>query len=193
MVVDETRYREIYGTYFARIKNYLARSVGSEDAEDLAQETFLKVYASIAGFKEKSRTYTWVYRIATNLLIDRKRRDRIRVDRCDLSDRKLFCEAHGDYLVEESRIVENEMKECICSYIKALPIRYRSIIILREYESMSVDDIANVMDISPENAKKTLARARKRLRESLTGNCRLSYDDSNRLCCEKKAPELSST
>ena len=187
MVERGTAYEELYRDYFARIQRYLARSVGSEEASDLAQEVFIKAFAALDGFESRSSTYTWVYRIATNLLIDRKRRERVFVDRCNLADRRLFCDFHGDYLAEEHRIVEEEMRECICSYIKALPIRYRSMIILREYEGMKIEEIASVMGLKPENAKKTLARARRRLRESLKEGCALSFDDSNRLCCEKKA------
>jgi len=79
---------------------------------------------------------------------------------CNLSDNGLFCKHDANYLTEEFRIVQEEMNECICSYIKMLPSKFRTIIVLREYKSMSFDDIMIIMDLSKENAKKTLMRTR---------------------------------
>lgn len=83
-------------------------------------------------------------------------------------------------------MAEQEMKECICSYIKMLPAQYHAIIILREYESMPVLEIARVMDIKTDNAKKMLSRARAKLKRLLAERCNFYYNEQNRFSCEKK-------
>ncbi|OHD11679.1 MAG: hypothetical protein A2086_03455 [Spirochaetes bacterium GWD1_27_9] len=179
-------YNEIYQQYFQRIVNYLSRTVGSDDAKDLAQEVFLKVFNSIDKFENKSSTYTWVYKIATNLLVDKMRKKQIIVDRCNLIDKELFSKSKVEYLKNEFRIVQDEMHQCICSYIKILPLSYRTIIILREYESMSIDQIAEIMNLKIDNTKKLLLRARKKLKTVLNEGCLFYYNELNQFSCEKK-------
>jgi RNA polymerase sigma-70 factor, ECF subfamily len=176
---------EIYALCHDRIVKYLRRAVGSEEAEDCAQETFLKVVSSLGTFRNESSMYTWVYRIATNVVIDRKRRQTA-VDRCCLADRALFCKAEPDYLSAEFDIVQREMNECICSYLKALPSPYRVILVLKEYEGFSVAEISDILRISPENAKRRLSRARARLKKLLLDQCAFYYNELNQLSCEKK-------
>ena len=179
-------FKEIYAKYFDRIVLYLSRTVDSEKAEDYAQDIFLKVHASLDKFNNKSSIYTWIYRIATNYLIDKSRKKKIIVNSCNISDKVLFCKPDVEYLTEEFRIVQEEMNECICSYLKKLPPRYRAIIVLREYESMSIEEIMNIMNISKENAKKTLLRARKKLKNLLIEQCQFYYNEENQLSCEQK-------
>jgi RNA polymerase sigma factor, sigma-70 family len=175
----------IYRSTHDRIYRYLARAVGSSEANDLAQEVYVKALYSFESFRGDCSISTWLYRIATNVLIDSKRREKAIAARCELADRALFCECHGDFLTEEYRLIEEEMRECICSYVKALPIRYRTALILREYEGMSTCDIAEVMGLSEANARKILARAKNRLRKDLSANCSFFYDAASRLSCEK--------
>lgn len=67
-------FKELYAMYYERILKYLSRAVGSDEAEDCIQEVFIRVLSSLEAFKGKSSEYTWIYRIATNLLIDRVRK-----------------------------------------------------------------------------------------------------------------------
>jgi RNA polymerase sigma-70 factor, ECF subfamily len=186
MTLSKESFNEIYTQYFDKIVRYLSRTTGSENAQDYAQDVFLKVFSSIDKFDNKSSVYTWIYRIATNYLIDKMRKKKLVVDRCNLTDRELFCKSKAEYLTEEFRIVEDEMNECIGIYIKMLPPKYRTIIVLREYESLSTEEIMIIMNLSKENAKKTLSRARKKLREMLNKQCQFYYNESNLFSCEEK-------
>jgi RNA polymerase sigma-70 factor (ECF subfamily) len=177
-------YEEIYKKYHGKILNYLSRTIGIDDAEDMTQDVFLKVYKSLDNFNHESSIYTWIYRIATNCLIDKMRKKKI-IDRCNLIDKILFCKTNPEYLTEEFKIIQNEMNECICSYIKILQPNYHTIIVLREYEMMSIDEIAYIMDINVTNAKKMLFRAKKKLRELLIKQCEFYYNEKNQLSCEK--------
>jgi RNA polymerase sigma-70 factor, ECF subfamily len=179
-------YEQIYKIYSDRILKYLSRTVGHEDAEDLTQEVFIKVHKSLNTFKNKSSVYTWIYKIATNIAIDYMRNKSRIIDKCNLNDKALFCKKNIEYLTEEFRIVDMEMHECICSYIKTLPPKYHTIIVLRKYESMSVKDIARIMNIKIETAKKQLSRAREKLREILIERCNFYFNENNLFSCEKK-------
>lgn len=186
MTLSKDSFDDLYKQYYDRIVRYFSRIAGSDYARDYAQDVFLKVFSSIDKFDNKSSIYTWIYRIATNHYIDKMRKKKITVDRCDLSDKELFCKSNIEYLTEEFRIVQDEMKECICSYIKMLRPKYRAIIILREYESMSIEEIMSIMNLSKENAKKTLSRARKKLKKILSEQCQFYYNEANQFSCEKK-------
>jgi RNA polymerase sigma-70 factor, ECF subfamily len=187
MSEEKINYENIHNQYYKKIFNYLARTAGYFEAEDLTQEVFIKVHNSLNTFDSKSSAYTWIYRIATNHLIDRMRKKKKIVDRCNLIDKTLFCISTPEYLTEEFKIVQNEMKECICSYIKALPLNYHTIIVLREYESMTIKEIACIMDIKEENAKKMLARAREKLKKILVRQCDFYFNEINQISCEKKS------
>jgi RNA polymerase sigma-70 factor, ECF subfamily len=186
MKLSKESFNEIYNQNFDKIVTFFSRTAGSDIALDYAQDVFLKVFSSIDKFDNKSSVYTWIYRIATNYLIDKMRKKKLLVDRCNLTDRELFCKSKAEYLTEEFRIVQDEMNECIGCYIKKLPPKYRAIIVLREYESMPIDEIMNIMNISKENAKKTLLRARKKLKNLLYEQCQFYYNEANQFLCEKK-------
>jgi len=180
------QFEEIYKSYYERIRLYLARTVGPIDAEDLAQEVFIKVSASLDTFKGNSSIYTWIYRIATNLMIDTMRKNTVSCDKCYLSDKVLFRKEESDYCTDEFRIAQKEMNECICSYIKKLQPNYRIAIILKEYESAGIDEIAVIMNVTKGNAKKILMRARQKLRSILLEQCSFYYNEQNILACEQK-------
>ncbi len=188
--IDESpvSYEEVYRDYYERIVGFFSRSVESSQAEDLAQDVFVKVHRSLAAFQQRSSVYTWIYRIAVNVLIDhlRKIKNEKKIIKCDLADRTLFYRPDSNYLTEEFKIVQNEMNECICSYIKMLPDRYKTAVILHEYEGMGFREIADSMNIKPDSARVLLKRARRKLRELLNNACDFYYNEMNSLSCEKK-------
>lgn len=78
------------------------------------------------------------------------------------------------------------MNQCIYDYIHKLQDNYRAIFLLKEYEYLTVEEIAVVLDISVENVKIRLHRARKKLHELLIKNCTFYYDEYSKICCDKK-------
>lgn len=161
-MTERNDFEEIYRSHHDRIFRYLSRTAGYDDVQDLAQEVFEKAMQSISSFEGKSSIYTWLYRIATNCLIDAMRKKKKIVDRCRLSDKELFCHPSSGYLAEEFRIVQSEMNECICSYIKTLPARYRAVLVMKEYDGMP-------------------------LREILQKQCDFYKNERNLLSCEKNS------
>lgn len=68
-------FNDIYTEYRPKILRYLQRLAGESEAEDIAQEVFLRVHKSLPGFRGESKLSTWIYRIATNAFLDRKRQE----------------------------------------------------------------------------------------------------------------------
>lgn len=119
-------------------------------------------------------------------MIDTMRKKSVLDDRCYLSDKNLFRKQESEYCTDEFRIAQKEMNECICSYIKKLQTNYRIAIILKEYESADIDEIAAIMNVTKGNAKKIFMRARQKLRNILLEQCSFYYNEQNDLSCEQK-------
>jgi len=99
---DSITFDAVYRDYYPRVKGYLARLASFDEAEDLAQEVFLKVTKSLDRFRSESSISTWVYRIATNAAMDRVRSAayRTRVSSTPVDD---FCDAGQTLAATEDR------------------------------------------------------------------------------------------
>jgi len=182
--MNEKDFEEIYRENYDIIFKYLSRNVGSESAKDLAQNSFVKVFEKIDSFKGESKISTWIYRIATNEMIDLMRRQkRESVKKCDLADKALFSLKESRFLSSELKLIHEEMKECICSYIKQLPQNYHTAIILKEYELKTNSEIASIMNRTESNVSKILYRARIRLRKLLEDACLFYFNENNDFSC----------
>ena len=128
-------------------------------AEDVSQDVFLKVYSSIKSFRGESSLKTWILRIARNTYIDytRKNKEKLssihEVEMVDITQNP------------ELEAINNERGRTIIKVLKLLPEDYRTIIILREQQGLTYDEIGKVMDFSSSNVKITLFRARKKFKE----------------------------
>jgi RNA polymerase sigma-70 factor (ECF subfamily) len=166
---------EIYKTYWPKISRYLMRMVGEGEAEDLAQEVFIKVSGALPGFRGDSSLSTWLYRIATNAALDRLRSAAIRLEQSQTpldeeSDQQASClPAHEIPL--EQRFVKHEMSACISGYIARLPEIYRAVLVLSDMEELSNPEIADILGITLAAVKIRLHRARAFLREELESGC----------------------
>ena len=164
---------------------------GAAEAEDLTQETFLRVNHALEGFRGDAALATWIYRIATNVATDR-----LRTPGFQLSVRSAEPEALaalGTVPVIEQDIARREMSECVRAYIDQLPADHRTVIVLSELEELPDRQIAEVLGISLEAAKMRLHRARTRLRQMFEQGCDLSRDERNELTCEPRPGDVSST
>lgn len=191
---DSTSFDAIYRDYYPRIKRYLARVIGFDEAEDVAQEVFLKISRSLDSFRGESTMLTWVYRIATNAAMDRVRTPayRARLTSVLLDE---SCEAgEGVNPVEdrispvEDRAIRGEMSECVQGLVAELPDHYRTVLVLSETEGMKNNEIADVLGVSLETVKIRLHRARARLKAILEANCSFYRDPCNTLLCDIKRP-----
>ena len=171
---DEAAFAEIMSRYRNPITNYLYRFLNDyEEAVDLAQETFVRVYFAIDRYHTQFAFSTYIYRIATNLAISEiRRRKRRRV----LSLTGLF-QAQDETAVEfqpaderilpDAELVEDERSEVIAKAIAALPEKYRVPVILRDVEGRSYDEIAEIMELGLGTTKSRISRGRALLKEKL--------------------------
>jgi len=182
----------VYSTFHPRIIRYLTRLIGPDEAEDLVQEVFVKISASLDDFRSESRLSTWIYRIATNAAIDRLRSAEYRsaMRTCPIEG---SCETGTAGIVVKSpeisieqQAIRQEMSGCVQALLHQLPDSYRTVLILSDVEGLTDREVAEVLDVTVEAAKIRLHRARGKLRQSLDSQCSFYRDARNTLLCDLK-------
>lgn len=198
MVAGEFDFHKIHNDFRSGIMRYLTRMVGEEDAEDLTQEVFVKIDRALKLFRGESKLSTWVYKIATNVAIDRLRRTsslpghekRIKIE--DIAEReenkRIWTGEHTPSI--EQRVIRREMNDCIHEIIEILPKSYRSVIILSELEGFKDAEIADILGLGLEATKIRLHRARARLKKELKTACVFYRDERNVFACDRKETPL---
>jgi RNA polymerase sigma-70 factor (ECF subfamily) len=171
---DEAAFGEIMARYRGPITNYLYRFLNDyEEAVDLAQETFVRVYFALDRYHTEFAFSTYIYRIATNLAISEIRR---RKRRKLLSLTGLF-QSEEDSTVEfqpedtrirpDAELVEDERSEVIGRAIATLPEKYRVPVVLRDVEGRTYEEIAQIMELGLGTTKSRISRGRALLKEKL--------------------------
>jgi RNA polymerase sigma-70 factor (ECF subfamily) len=150
--------------YQHKIIQLVGRLVGDADAPDVTQETFIKAYRALAGFRGQSAFYTWLYRIgintAKNHIVSRGRRPANQD--IDIVDAEQY--GHTEHLSDvdtpESLLLTEEIKGKVAEVIQNLPEDLRQAITLRELEGLSYEEIAEVMDCPIGTVRSRIFRAR---------------------------------
>lgn len=170
---DHDAYGELVARYQGRLVNYLYRLVrNSDDAHDVAQEVFIKVYQALDRFDPRYRFSTWLFRVGQNAAIDRLRKRRLKLvslhrrdDGEEGRDWELPSPDRGPY-----REVRNlERGAAIHEAIADLPDEYRELISLRHFGELSYDEIAQLKEMPLGTVKNKLFRGRQMLKEKLAG------------------------
>jgi len=177
MLVDEAltgnvpAFEKLVSMYGKRIYNYCYRMTGNkEDAEDIAQDVFVKSYRSLGGFRRNSQFSTWLYRIAYNACIDFHRKKKfvtVHALEHDEDNRQLVTEIASDGLSLEEEVLMNERKNAVHQAIAKLRPEYRTVVLLRDIDGLSYDEISGVLNIPLGTVKSYISRAREELRISL--------------------------
>jgi len=173
MSASELDFSTIYDTYQPKILRYLSHFIGESEAEDLAQETFIKAHQSLGGFRGESQLSTWIYRIATNAALDKMRQPSFqRVEQVSISDEIVEAKiSEGQKPPIEKELIRDEMNDCIRGYIEKLPEDYRVVLVLSEYEGLKNSEIAEILGVTLDTVKIRLHRAKTKLKEELETNC----------------------
>ena len=156
--------------YQKRIFNVIFRVVHDADSvEDLAQEAFLNAFRSIRGFKGGSSFYTWLYRIAVNISINHLARQKraVFVDEAVLETNDVTQRTPSPEFSPERRALSNQSADAIATAVKALPEEIRTAVILREYEELSYEEIAEIMECPIGTVRSRIFRGRAILKERL--------------------------
>ena len=167
-------FEELVNRYEKKIYRLGINITGNrEDAEDVLQDAFLKAFEHLPDFREDSRFYTWITRIAVNeaLMKLRKRRSSRELPMEDSQDE------NGDVMVREfadwkpnpeQQFAQSELEGILQGAVSSLPPGFRTVFYLRDVEGLSTEETAELLDLTPGAVKARLFRARLRLREELS-------------------------
>ena len=169
---DQRAYDLLVLKYQHKIFGLISRYVkDSDEIQDVAQEAFIKAYRALPKFRGESAFYTWLYRIAINTaknyLVSRSRRPPS-ID-VDVGDAEFYDGADGlrDTDNPENVLFGNELKAVVDTAIQALPEDLRTALTLREFDGLSYEDIADVMDCPVGTVRSRIFRAREAVDEKV--------------------------
>lgn len=189
---------DIHKAYRDRILRYTARLVCESEAEDLTQEVFVRISKALGTFRGDSQLSTWIYRIATNVAMDRLRSPDIRyMDRAkphdlhEYDDEERYSRSGEKISLIDQQLIRKEMNYCIREVIEKLPEIYRTVIVLSQLEELTNCEIAEVLQVSVDTVKIRLHRARERLKKDLEGHCTFYRDERNEFACDRRTIPLN--
>jgi RNA polymerase sigma-70 factor (ECF subfamily) len=151
-----------------RVMNLCFRMMGDyDDAKDCAQDTFIKVFRSLGGFRFESGFSTWLYRIAVNTCKNRlaSSRERKRLT----ATQPEFADPPSPFLTPEEEMEKRERESELQRAIGALREDFRTLVVLRDVEGLSYEEVSRITGLALGTVKSKLARARERLRADLRG------------------------
>lgn len=172
---DESAFTPFVESFQHRIFQYTWLMCGQrEDAEEVAQDTLLKIFESFDQLEDPERVKAWVFRIAKNYCLMKRRRSVFAPDR-ELSLDELLPGQEGERPIQvadtselpEGRVLRQELSEELERAMRELPDTYRSVVLLRDVEDLSTADTAEVLDLTEDTVKQRLHRGRLALRKSL--------------------------
>jgi RNA polymerase sigma-70 factor (ECF subfamily) len=172
-----------------RISRYLLSVTRSPDiADDLTQETMLRALRAAATLREPAALLSWLYRLATNVFLDKVRADRRQPSAfCHLGDAAGADPTDDvpDAGPRPDRLAEQaEMTACVRNYVNELPDGYRAVVLLHDAYGLTDREVADALGLSLAAAKIRIHRARARLRAALQEGCRFETDDRGVLVCD---------
>jgi RNA polymerase sigma-70 factor (ECF subfamily) len=178
---DLAAFEALVSRYQGKIVGYAARMLNDHDeAEDVAQEAFIKAYRSLEGFRGQSSFSTWLYRIVTNLCIDRARMKKRRPQQAYSLDEPFDADDDKggrdlpDLTTEPSKGVEREeLRRQVRETVAKMPEKMRSVLIMCDIQGMAYEDIAASLKIPIGTVKSRLFHARadlaRRLKPYMSG------------------------
>jgi len=145
------------------------------DAEDVAQEAVLKAFKALGRFRQESRFSTWLIQIAINEAKMKLRKDRRHLHESIEQGQQGDA---GEYIprdfadwreIPSQALERRELRDALTKALESLPDKYRTILILRDVNHLSIAETAEVLDLSEANVKTRLSRARLQMRDALAG------------------------
>ncbi|KUP04478.1 RNA polymerase sigma factor SigW [Bacillus coahuilensis m2-6] len=169
---DQNAFGEIVELYKDKVFQICYRMVGNRhEAEDLAQEAFVRAYVNIHTFQQTRKFSTWLFRIATNLCIDRIRKKKpdyyLDAEVAGTEGLTLYSQVAAEGKLPEEEVETLEMEEQLQREISKLPDKYRSVIILKYIEELSLQEISDILDLPLGTVKTRVHRGREALRKQL--------------------------
>jgi len=168
--IVERYHQMVYTLAFRILKNH-------QEAEELAQDVFLKIYSSLSSFNRKSKLSTWVYKITFNTSINKLNSQKRIIETTHING---FTEQKYNNTADASQKMENEERqETIKTALSRLSETDSTIVSLYYYEEMNVEEIAEIVGLSQQNVKIKLHRSRKKLYLELKDKVSLEKTEEN--------------
>lgn len=174
---DRESFSELVLRYQDRVVHIVAQRVGNrETAFDIAQDVFVKAYKGLKGFKSEAGFYTWLYRIAINTTLSHRRKVMRRGTMVSLDQPLGSADDSGASLGQrvasegpepQQEITRRETINNLRQAIAQLPEEFNEVIVLRDLQGLSYDEVAEVLQCPVGSVKSRLHRARKKLAEIL--------------------------
>ena len=180
---DIGAFEELIDAYQKKVFNLAFRIIGNyDDAADLAQETFVRIFKAISKFKEESSFSTWIYRITTNVCLDeiRKRKNKkiLSLDEdIHMDDGDMKRQVESDEIGPEQNAEREEVRKIVNDAINMLPEDQRVVITLRDIDGMSYEEISETLKCPGGTVKSRINRARVALKNILSSKRELLFDD----------------
>ncbi len=153
--------------YQDRLVNTLYRLLGSaEDARDVAQDAFVQAFLKLETFRGSAAFYTWLYRIAFNLAMSHRRRQRPTVS-LDVSRSEHGLEPVDSQPPPEAQLARCDRARLVHAALAELAVDYRQVVVLRELEGCRYEEIAQILELPIGTVRSRLFRARLQLRDHL--------------------------
>jgi RNA polymerase sigma-70 factor, ECF subfamily len=170
---DQNAFAEIVELYKDKVYQLCFRMLGNpHEAEDIAQEAFIRAYINIHSYDSSKKFSTWLYRIATNLSIDRIRKKKpdyyLDAEVAGGEGLTLYSQVAADVALPEDEVQYVELQEIIQEEILKLPDKYRSVIVLKYIEELSLKEISEILDLPINTVKTRIHRGREALRKQLS-------------------------
>ncbi len=170
---DVEAFEQLIESYQKKIFNIAFRMTGNyNDAGELTQEVLVRVFRSIKSFREEASLSTWIYRITTNTCLDelRKRKNKKVIsleEEIKTEDGELRRQIVDAAPSPEELAERNEIKRCVDAAVRQLPDEQRTMIILRDIQGFSYDEISRILKCPQGTVKSRISRARLALRDIL--------------------------
>ena len=181
---DVNAFEDIVREYEKNVYNIALRMTGDrEDALDVSQEAFLKAYHALGNFRGESKFSVWLYRIVSNACLDflreRKRRAEVSLSVGDDEDESAEVEIRDDSLSPETLLERKLTREAVQRGLLSLPEDQRKILLLREIQGFSYEEIGRILNLESGTVKSRIFRARRKLCEFLAEDGNISLPSSS--------------
>ncbi|MDQ0247813.1 RNA polymerase sigma-70 factor (ECF subfamily) [Bacillus fengqiuensis] len=170
---DQDAFAEVVEYYKDKVYQLCYRMLGNaHEAEDSAQEAFIRAYVNIHTYDSTKKFSTWLYRIATNLCIDRIRKKKpdyyLDAEISGTDGLNMYSQIPADQKLPEDELEKLELQEHIQQEILKLPDKYRSVIVLKYVDELSLKEISDILDLPVGTVKTRIHRGREALRNKLS-------------------------
>ena len=178
---DTEAFERLVETYENKIYHLALRMCGSADeAADIAQEAFLAAWRGLPSFRGEAGFATWLYRLTSNAAIDYLRRQKKQRGDMSLDDEELGLDAVDSGPGPQETAEGSELRSAVAAGFNQLSEGHRQVLVLREIQGLSYEEIASVLELDIGTVKSRISRARSSLRKILLENGNLSgYLPSN--------------